>query len=169
MPYLLLLFSFPPGWQAYDKMIISADKILVEEFGRKPIQNLALAGCTDFSIDGSSAWAVQIRVPPPLKQLAQRMEYNTDSVNNPFLNKHSASAPVHGLHSVHERSMDDSELAEFYVLKQSGCVDCFVTKAVHCRLPRWLSGKEFVCQCRRLRRQRFHPWVAPMLAENILT
>ena len=26
-------------------------------------------------------------------------------------------------------------------------------------LPRWLSGKESVCQCRRCRRPRFHPWV----------
>ena len=24
--------------------------------------------------------------------------------------------------------------------------------------PRWLSGKEFTCQCRRHRRCRFHPW-----------
>ena len=26
-------------------------------------------------------------------------------------------------------------------------------------LPRWFSGKEFVCQCRRYRRGRFDPWV----------
>ena len=26
-------------------------------------------------------------------------------------------------------------------------------------LPRWLSGKEFTCQCRRHRRLRFDPWV----------
>ena len=25
-------------------------------------------------------------------------------------------------------------------------------------LPRWLSGKEFTCQCRRHKRCRFHPW-----------
>ena len=25
--------------------------------------------------------------------------------------------------------------------------------------PRWLSGKELACQCRRLRRYRFDPWV----------
>ena len=25
--------------------------------------------------------------------------------------------------------------------------------------PRWLSGKEFACQCRRLRRLGFDPWV----------
>ena len=24
---------------------------------------------------------------------------------------------------------------------------------------RWLSGKEFACQCRRHRRHGFHPWV----------
>ena len=27
------------------------------------------------------------------------------------------------------------------------------------RLPRWRSGKENVCQCRKYRRQGFHPWV----------
>ena len=27
------------------------------------------------------------------------------------------------------------------------------------RLPRWLSGKESVCQCRRCRRYRLDPWV----------
>jgi len=26
-------------------------------------------------------------------------------------------------------------------------------------LPRWLSGKEFACQCRSLRRCRLNPWV----------
>ena len=26
-------------------------------------------------------------------------------------------------------------------------------------LPRWLSGKEFACQCRRHKRCRFNPWV----------
>ena len=26
-------------------------------------------------------------------------------------------------------------------------------------LPGWLSGKEPVCQCRRGKRRRFHPWV----------
>ena len=26
-------------------------------------------------------------------------------------------------------------------------------------LPRWCSGKEFACQCRRLKRHRFNPWV----------
>ena len=25
-------------------------------------------------------------------------------------------------------------------------------------LPRWLSGKELVCQCRRAKRPRFNPW-----------
>ena len=26
-------------------------------------------------------------------------------------------------------------------------------------LPRWRSGKEFVCQCKRCKRSRFDPWV----------
>ena len=26
-------------------------------------------------------------------------------------------------------------------------------------LPRWLSGKELACQCRRCKRHRFNPWV----------
>ena len=25
-------------------------------------------------------------------------------------------------------------------------------------LPRWLSGKESTCQCRRCKRRRFNPW-----------
>ena len=31
--------------------------------------------------------------------------------------------------------------------------------AVQQVLPRWLSGKESACQCRRHRRRRFDPWV----------
>jgi len=27
------------------------------------------------------------------------------------------------------------------------------------RLPRWLGGKESICQCRRCREHRFDPWV----------
>ena len=27
------------------------------------------------------------------------------------------------------------------------------------RLPRWFSGKESACQCRRCRRLGFHPWI----------
>ena len=29
-------------------------------------------------------------------------------------------------------------------------------------LPRWLSGKESICQCRRCKRRRFNPWVRKM-------
>ena len=34
---------------------------------------------------------------------------------------------------------------------------CVQSKA---RLPRWLSGKESACQCRRCKRHGFDPWVA---------
>ena len=30
---------------------------------------------------------------------------------------------------------------------------------VYVSLPRWLSGKEFTCQCRRCKRCGFYPWV----------
>ena len=30
-------------------------------------------------------------------------------------------------------------------------------------LPRWLSGKELACQCRRCKRHRFNPWVGKIL------
>jgi len=30
-------------------------------------------------------------------------------------------------------------------------------------LPRWLSGKESACQCRRHRRQGYDPWVEKIL------
>ena len=30
-------------------------------------------------------------------------------------------------------------------------------------LPRWLSNKDYVCQCRRHKRQRFNPWVSASL------
>ena len=30
-------------------------------------------------------------------------------------------------------------------------------------LPKWLSGKEWACQCRRCRRCRFDPWVGKIL------
>jgi len=30
-------------------------------------------------------------------------------------------------------------------------------------LPRWLSGKESACQCRRCKRHRFDPWVGMIL------
>jgi len=29
----------------------------------------------------------------------------------------------------------------------------------HCALPRWRSGKESACQCRKHKRHRFYPWV----------
>ena len=32
--------------------------------------------------------------------------------------------------------------------------------------PRWLSGKESACQCRRLRRHRFDPWVGEDLLQQ---
>ena len=31
--------------------------------------------------------------------------------------------------------------------------------ATHSGLPRWLSGKEHACQCRRHRRHGFNPWI----------
>ena len=31
--------------------------------------------------------------------------------------------------------------------------------AAHPVLPRWLSGKEHACQCRRRRRRGFNPWI----------
>ena len=33
-------------------------------------------------------------------------------------------------------------------------------------LPWWLSGKEYSCQCRRLRRHRFDPWVGKIRREG---
>ena len=35
------------------------------------------------------------------------------------------------------------------------------------RLPRWLSGKESTCQCRRHRRQGFDPWVGKIPEEEM--
>ena len=32
----------------------------------------------------------------------------------------------------------------------------------HDRLPRWHSGKESACQCRRCKRHKFDPWVGKM-------
>ena len=34
-----------------------------------------------------------------------------------------------------------------------------LTKCTLLGLPRWLSGKESTCQCRRNRRHRFNPWI----------
>ena len=45
------------------------------------------------------------------------------------------------------------------VLSRGGCVQGSVESAVtpgHLGLPRWLSGKQSACQCRR---SRFDPWV----------
>ena len=36
-------------------------------------------------------------------------------------------------------------------------------------LPRWHSGKESACQCRRCRRPRFHPWVWKVPGEGMAT
>ena len=33
-------------------------------------------------------------------------------------------------------------------------------------LPRWLTGKELACQCRRLRRCGFDPWVGKILGSR---
>ena len=37
---------------------------------------------------------------------------------------------------------------------------CWITWA---KFPRWCSGKESTCQCRRLKRCRFNPWVGKIL------
>ena len=34
-------------------------------------------------------------------------------------------------------------------------------------LPRWHSGKESICQCRRCKRHRFDPWVGKILWRRI--
>ena len=36
-------------------------------------------------------------------------------------------------------------------------------------LPRWFSGKEFACQCRKKRKHEFSPWVGKILEEEIAT
>ena len=36
-------------------------------------------------------------------------------------------------------------------------------------LPRWLSGKESTCQCRRHRRYRFNPWVGKIPLQEEMT
>ena len=38
----------------------------------------------------------------------------------------------------------------------------FLCEHMFLGLPRWLSGKEFTCQCKRSRRHRFDPWVGKM-------
>ena len=42
----------------------------------------------------------------------------------------------------------------------------FAMSYVVLRPPRWLSGKESVCQCRRYRRRGFDPWVGKMLCRG---
>ena len=37
----------------------------------------------------------------------------------------------------------------------------------HTRVPRWLSGIEFTCQCRRCRRPGFDPWVGNFLGRRV--
>ena len=40
----------------------------------------------------------------------------------------------------------------------------FLTSAMSAfRFPRWLSGKESICQCRRCRRHEFNSWVGKIL------
>ena len=45
----------------------------------------------------------------------------------------------------------------------NGCISLLLIYSIHmydqAGLPRWLSGKESTCQCRRLRRQGFNPWI----------
>ena len=40
-----------------------------------------------------------------------------------------------------------------------GLVIYFTSTCIIHLLPRWLSGKEPTCQCRRYKRHRFHPWL----------
>ena len=46
-----------------------------------------------------------------------------------------------------------------YALISQGSLSLHKGPAVSFELPRWLSGKESTCQCRRRRRHRFNPWV----------
>ena len=52
------------------------------------------------------------------------------------------------------------------VLSRGGCVQGSVESAVtpgHLGLPRWLSGKQSACQCRR---SRFDPWIRKIPPEQ---
>ena len=42
----------------------------------------------------------------------------------------------------------------------------FVSYQIHKTLPRWLSGKESACQCRRCKRHGFYPWVNKIPGEG---
>ena len=44
-------------------------------------------------------------------------------------------------------------------LEPPGKPTCNYTEARNLGLPRWLSGEESACQCRRCRRRGFDPWV----------
>ena len=39
------------------------------------------------------------------------------------------------------------------------CMGQFTLTCYSCELPRWCSGKQSVCQCRRCKRRGFDPWV----------
>ena len=39
------------------------------------------------------------------------------------------------------------------------CVSVCVFNSINRRFPRWLSGRESICQCQRHRRSGFDPWV----------
>ena len=52
------------------------------------------------------------------------------------------------------------EFRLFFLFQQSHYFVLFIYfLVIPFQLPRWLSGKESVCQCSRHRRPRFNPWV----------
>ena len=54
----------------------------------------------------------------------------------------------------------------FHILEHASVCFSFAIELHHIigytRLPRWLTGKESACQCRRHKRCRFNPWVEKM-------
>ena len=69
--------------------------------------------------------------------------------------------------SLHIKSQEIFLQCVFLPLTQGGPCDIilkaerwqFISSLRHQGLPRWRSGKESACQCRRCKRHRFHPWV----------
>ena len=60
--------------------------------------------------------------------------------------------------TVHGVAKSWTWLSHFHSLTRSGIISN-PDDLSYWRLPRWLSGKESVCQCRRCRKHGFNPWV----------
>ena len=134
-PVVYVLGSFPVL-----SSLSSAPAGLLKRGVQLPTQHFSLLPCGN---QLETAWFWLWNGPPPAAQAAPLLGIPTCAVTTVSILILSISPACHF----------------FYAGISQGSLSLHKGPAVSFELPRWLSGQESTCQCRRHRRHRFDPWV----------